>query len=161
MSISKASSGSLRTHKLIVKSSYKFSLTARNSAVTLEHLYSLLETRVLQEKLGERGERRFALGVYFESFAAECFGTDDILLPLVQGETLVYQRERVHGFQPEPSKGMPTTIESLLLAFERNSLVKLLDRLIELALIQQQFTTIPISQTSNVNTRKVNKPTNN
>lgn len=61
----------------------------------LEHLRGFLKLLLLQEQLGKRGNRSFALWVELEGFFAVLLRVRGVVVPLVESQTLVHEGKDV------------------------------------------------------------------
>ena len=100
-------SGTKSTYVLVRECVDKLGLAARQVRLPLEHLHGRVDFVLLEIELREGRDGGFALRIDGESFVTAVLGGFDVLLPLVQSETLVHDRERVDRWGPAES-GMRT-----------------------------------------------------
>lgn len=93
------------THKLIRQRIHQLRLAPRQFRLSLKHLHRLVDLALLQAQLGEGRHRRLALVINPQSFMTASLGSSNILLPLIQRQTLVHEWEDV-GWGSEEKRVM-------------------------------------------------------
>ena len=78
-------------------------LTPRQLRLSLEHVHRIRDPVLLQVQLRERRDCCLALGVDFQGLVTAVFSGLNVLLPLVECETLVDDRQGVDWGVPEAS----------------------------------------------------------
>lgn len=144
------------THVLVRQRIHQLWLAPRELRLALEHLDRLGDLALLQAELRERRHCRLALRVDPQGLVAASLSGADVLLPLVERETLVHEREYVRwGSGDRQSKGggkvkrlakwmdgwVSRRDENALCFLKLDGPVELLNGLLVSSLVQQELAT--------------------
>lgn len=114
------------THVFVGQCADKLRLAARKVRLALEQLDGDVNLILLQAELREGRDGSLALGIDAERLFAELLGCAEVVLPLEQRKALVHERKDVHRWR--------------LGVLDLDGLFKLLDGVLEAALVEQELT---------------------
>ena len=89
------------TYILIRERVHELWLISRELSMTFKHAHGDIDLALLQAELCQRRNRRFTFWIRAQCLVATPLRRFDVLLPLKQGQTLVYQWKHVRRFPAE------------------------------------------------------------